>query len=88
MMYLKSTCLKRLNVMKSLAYMARGLPAELLIQSYIKYVLPKMKYCSTIYGTACLSIIARLEVIQNSAIRIAFGVRKTTLLVSFYQKVV
>ena len=48
-MYLKSTCLKRLNVMKSLACMARGLPAELLIQYYIKYVLPKMKYCTTIY---------------------------------------
>ncbi|KAK2714289.1 hypothetical protein QYM36_008746 [Artemia franciscana] len=77
-MYLKYTCLKRLNVMKSLAYMARGLPAELLIQYYIKYVLPKMEYCSTIYGTACHSTIARLDVIQNSAIRIAFGARKTT----------
>ena len=51
---------------------------HVLVQNYTKYVLPKMEYCSTIYGTAFHSTIARLDVIQNSAIRIEFGAGKTT----------
>jgi hypothetical protein len=38
----------------------------------------KVEFCSTIYGTARHSTIVRLDVIQNSAIRIAFGARRTT----------
>jgi hypothetical protein len=72
-MYLKSATLKRINIMKSLAFISGGFSAEFLIQYYTKYIMPKVEYCSTLYGTACYSTAARLDVIQNSAIRMAFG---------------
>ena len=72
------SCQKRLNVMKMLTGPKHGVKAPFLVEFYCKYVRPKIEYGLQIYGLSGISSLKKLDAIQNSALRIAFGARKTT----------
>jgi hypothetical protein len=75
---LKLSCLKKINLMKMMGGGRYGANPAVMREFYIKYILPKIEYGATIYGSANDGQLNKLEVIQNTAIRIAFGAKKTT----------
>ena len=75
---LKISCLKKINLMKMMAGGRYGANPAVMREFYIKYIRPKIEYGATIYGSANEGLLNKLEVIQNTAIRIAFGAKHTT----------
>ena len=75
---LKKTCAKRLNIMKMLCGANFGPKPDFLMEFYIKYIRAKLEYGGIIYMAASKSLLEELETIQYSALRTAFGARKTT----------
>ena len=73
-----AACMKRLNIMKLLTSYSWGMKADMLLEFYVKYIRPKIEYAAAIYGSGPHSTLKSLDVIQNFAVRIAFGARKTT----------
>ena len=55
-----------------------GLKPDFLLEYYKKYIRSKIEYASEIYFSAPGSTLRRLDLVQNSALRIAFGARRTT----------
>ena len=75
---LKRACAKRLNIMKMLSGANFGSKPDFLMKFYIKYIRAKLEYGGIIYMAASKSLLEELETIQYSALRTAFGARKTT----------
>ncbi|XP_065571466.1 uncharacterized protein LOC136034254 [Artemia franciscana] len=76
--YLKDSCAKRLNLMKMLSCGKHGVNIVTARQFYIKYIRPKIDYGSLIYSIAPESTLRKLDSIQNTALRLAFGAHKST----------
>ena len=55
-----------------------GPKPDFLMEFYIKYIRAKLEYGGIIYMAASKSLLEELETIQYSALRTAFGARKTT----------
>ena len=75
---LKTACMKRLNILKGITAAMYGLHPDLLLDFYVKYIRAKLEYAVVIYGSASPSLLSKLDVLQNSAIRTAYGGRSTT----------
>ena len=75
---LKISCLKKINLLKMMAGGRYGANPAVMREFYIKYIRPKIEYGATIYGSANEGLLNKIEVIQNTAIRIAFGANHTT----------
>ena len=71
--YLRNTCMKRLNIMKRIAYKDWGSNLESLLIFYKAYVRSKLDYGCILYNSASPSILKKLDVIQSTALRIATG---------------
>ena len=69
---------QRLNIMRALAGTSWGAERELLLRIYTTYVRPKILYGATAFTSASETRLDELEKIQNSALRIATGARKTS----------
>ena len=76
--YLKESCAKRLNLMKMLSCGKHGVNIVTARQFYIKYIRPKIDYGSLIYSIAPESTLRKLDTIQNTALRLAFGAHQST----------
>ena len=76
--YLVTSCLKRLNLMKSLAGVKWGANKKTLLHFYCTYIRSRLDYGCEVYGAASPSVLSKLEVIQNSALRIALGAFKSS----------
>ncbi len=71
--YLRTSCLKRLNIMKSIASTRWGTDRDTLLRLYTSFVRSKVEYGSPVYGSAAASLTKRLDTIQTTALRIATG---------------
>ena len=69
---------QRLNIMRALAGTTWGAEREILLRIYTAYIRPKMTYGAAAYASVCDTRLGRLEGIQNTALRIAVGARKTS----------
>ena len=76
--YLVTNCEHRLNIMKALAAIRYGASARILRRVYIAYIRSKIDYGSVIYASAKERSLQKLETIQNKAMRIILGARKTS----------
>ena len=76
--YLVVDCKKRLNILKAVASTSWGAERKTLLQLYKGFILSKITYGSVAYGSASKSLFGKLEVIQNSALRIATGALRSS----------
>ena len=76
--YLVENCNQRLNILKAVASTTWGAERKTLLHIYRAFILSKITYGSVAYGSASKSLIDRLEVLQNSALRIASGALKSS----------
>lgn len=76
--YLRRDCLKRTDIMKSLASTKWGASTIVLRNFYIAYIRAKIDYGSTIYGSAAPSNLKKLERVQNTCLRLILGGRNTS----------
>ena len=72
-------CHRRINVMRASSSKAWGADRKTLLLIYKTFVRSKIDYGSEVYGSACTTLINKLEVIQNTALRIATGALRSTL---------
>lgn len=84
--HLKANCLKRLNLMKSVAYHHWGAQERVLLTLYRSLIRPKIDYGSTIYASAGDKMLRSLDVVVNSALRIATGAFRTSPIQSLYRE--
>ena len=71
-------CNKRIDIMKASSATTWGADRKTLLTIYRTFVRSKLEYGSVAYGSACKTLLNKLEVIQNTALRISVGALKTT----------
>ena len=76
--HIKAKCNKRLNLFRCIAGTEYGADRKTLLYLYKALVLPIIEYGSVVYAGASDNTLKRLDTIQNSFIRIALGVMKTS----------
>ncbi|XP_014284139.1 uncharacterized protein [Halyomorpha halys] len=72
----------RLRLMKRITAMKWGATAEVLRHAYRSYIRPVLEYGSGIMVTATDSVLGRLDIVQNKALRIITGSAKSTLILT------
>lgn len=75
---LKLRCSKVLNLMKALASHRWGADTKTLIHIYLALIRSKIDYGAIAYMTADRKLLKSVDVIQNSALRIALGAFRST----------
>ncbi len=71
-------CRKDLNLMKLISGTCYGADKKALLMVYKALILSKIDYGCILYHNAAKSILAKLDVIQNTALKIATGAYKAT----------
>ena len=82
--YIKAVCNKRIRILKSLNCSNWGCQRSLLKNLYFSFIRSKMLYGLEVYSSASKSLLQSLEIINNNAIRIITGLRKSTPIKSIY----
>jgi hypothetical protein len=75
---LKTSCLPVLNLLKSISQRHWGADHQTLVKLYKILLHTKLDYTSPCYASAAQSHLSKLNMHQNSSLRIATGCRKTT----------
>lgn len=75
---LKTTCVKILSLLKTLANHNWGADCKTLIHIYQNLIRSRIDYGSVAYSTASNSLLHTIDVIQNNALRIILGAYRTT----------
>ncbi|XP_050706946.1 uncharacterized protein LOC126992319 [Eriocheir sinensis] len=70
---LRISCLPRLNLMRALAGVKWGADRVTLLHFYRAYIRSKIDYGCEVYGSASPTLLLQLQVVQNTALRIALG---------------
>ena len=81
---LKDSCTKSINLLKLLSNTAWGADRKLLLKLYMALIKPKLDYGCEAYSSACNTLLASLQPIQNTALRIATGAYRTSPVVSLH----
>ena len=76
--YLRDSCMKRLNVLRSVQNFAWGADRYSLLMIYKSFILSKLEYACHIYDAAATSTKDRLNCVQNTALRLATGTLRCT----------
>ena len=76
--YLVNSSFQKLNIMKSLTSTKWGAHRNLMTFFYLSFIKSKLIYGIQIYSSASRTILSKLEVVQNCAIRIITGLRRST----------
>ena len=71
--YLRTSTASKLDVMKRVCGKKWGASRDMMMSYYNKAILSKIEYGSTAYGSASKTVLQKLNVIQNTALRIAIG---------------
>ena len=79
---LRINCQRKLDVMKSIVGKSWGTSTKHLKLFYTSYIKSRIDYGSVVYGSASTTTLNKLEIIQNTALRIIGGFRKTTNIVT------
>ncbi|XP_069156510.1 uncharacterized protein [Procambarus clarkii] len=82
--YLRASCLRCVNIMKRLSGAAWGASRESLLALYKAFIRSKIMYASEVYGSAAASVLARLDPIQNGALRSALGTMPSSPVISLH----
>ena len=80
--YIKNDCSRRLNIMRAITSNKWGASRNLLRRVYISYIRSKIEYGCVIYHEFPYSTQKCIDVIQNNAMRIILGARKTSPILS------
>lgn len=78
------TSIKRLNLLKSLSPTKWDGDPYILTSRYKSIIRSKFDYCSVIYACASRSQLSKLDVIQNSCLRLCLGAPKSSLSLTCY----
>ena len=76
--YIKDSSVSKINLLKSKSHHKWGADREILLKLYITLVRSRLDYGAIFYDTCCKTHIDKLNVIQNTCLRIATGARKST----------
>jgi ribonuclease HI len=76
--YLRTKCLKALNLLKVVAHRDWGGDCNTLLKLYRCFVRSKLDYGSVVYGSARKSYTQMLDPIQNQALRLCLGAFRTS----------
>lgn len=76
--YLIQDGVQRLSLLRGLSASTWGADRRVLLRFYKSYVRPKLSYGAELFAGACDSLLQRLCVIQNAALRIALGARRSS----------
>ena len=79
---LADSCRRRLDVMKTLSAISWGASRKILRMFYIAYIRSKMDYGAILYSGAAKTNLNLLNRVQNSAMRMITGARKTSPILS------
>ena len=82
--YLKSKCLKALNLLKVLSHTDWGADRTVLLQLYRSLIRSKLDYGSIVYGSARPSYISSLDTVHHQGLRLALGAFRTSPVQSLY----
>ena len=74
----------RLNILKVVSSFNWGADRTTLLRIYQALCLSKIEYGSQIYGSACKTTLAKLDVVHNMALRICTGAYRTSPIESLY----
>ena len=74
----------RLNILKVVSSFNWGADRTTLLRMYQALCLSKIEYASQIYGSACKTSLAKLDVVHNMALRICTGTYRTSPIESLY----
>lgn len=75
---LKADCITRLNIIKILSHHNWGAQEAIILRVYRSLIRSKLDYGSIIYASASKSALKSLNVIQNTALRLATGALPTS----------
>ena len=73
---------RRIDIMKCLSSTNWGASQKILRMFYISYVRGKLDYGSSLYGTAAATHLKKLDSLQNTALRLVSGCRRSTPVIS------
>ena len=76
--YLIENCNKRINLLKAVSSTKWGADRQTLHKFYKAFILSKITYGCSAFGSACKTSIEKLEVLQNTSLRIISGALKST----------
>nr|XP_045581996.1 uncharacterized protein LOC123745466 [Procambarus clarkii] len=82
--YLRASCLRRVNIMKRVSGAAWRASRESLLALYKAFIRSRIMYASEVYGSAAASVLARLDPIQNGALRSALGAMPSSPVLSLH----
>ena len=80
--YLRDTCYSKLRIMKSLAGSDWGCDCKTLLIFYNVYIRSRLSYGIEVYSSASKSLMSKLEVIQNHALRTITGLGRSTPIIN------
>ena len=75
-------CIRRTDILKSLASSKWGASTRILRLFYISYIRAKIDYGAILYGNASKTNLDKLEKVQNMCMRVILGAWKTTPILS------
>ena len=84
--YLKTNCLKSLDIVKVVGHTDWGADKKTLLYLYRALVRSKLDYGCIAYGAASNNIIKKLDPIHHQGLRIALGAFRTSPVTSLYAK--
>ena len=84
--YLKTNCLKALDILKVVGHTDWGADQKTLLCLYRALVKSKLDYGCTVYGAASNSILKKLDPIHHQGLRIALGGFLTSPVTSLHAK--
>ena len=71
--YLRQKCMKAMNILRVLAHTDWGADQTTLLQLYRALIRSKLDYGCIVYGSASFTDLAKLDTIQNQALRLCLG---------------
>ena len=84
--YLKTNCLKALDILKVVGHTDWGADQKTLLCLYRALVRFKLDYGCIVYGAASNNILKKLDPIHHQGLRIAVGAFRTSRVTSLYAK--
>ena len=79
---LKANCVRRLSIMKCISSIKWGASSVILKRFYQAYIRAKIVYGSAVFAGVDEKVFQKLNVLQNSCLRLILGARRTTPILS------
>ena len=79
---LKVACMKRLDVLRKISGIKWGASRDTMLKYYIASIRSKILYGASIYSSGSNTVLKKLNVIQNTALRISLGAFKSSPVIS------